>query len=223
MNLGAHIAVAWYLQQRRSGGADTGGPADGALLLGTALPDLAAMGRFRLSGRTEHPGVQAGIQLHYRTDEAFHRHRWFLDRQRSLVQDLTRLGLARGPARACGHAGIELLLDGALLADGPVVAATRSAFDTIPRIRPQLVELVDGSHRARWLSHLDRLAGRPPLRALDDPREVAERLHRILAGRPRLAFDQAQLPALVGALERQQAEVTAGSAEVVRDLVDQLA
>lgn len=222
MNIGAHIAVAEGRHRRRAGPGREAGPADPGELLGSALPDLASMARFRLRGGTDHEGVRAGIQLHHRTDDTFHRHPWFLQRQRALVDDLSRRGFGRGPALACGHAGIELLLDGVLLAHPPLAAASQRAFDAIPRLGPALAGLVDPAHQERWRTHLDRFAGRPPLGGLDDPDQVADRLYRILARRPRLAFERHQRPALAAALAQHRPEVAETGAQLVEDLVDQL-
>jgi hypothetical protein len=218
VNIGAHIAVAARLHRRIQGAA----PPDPGELLGAALPDLAAMGRFRLLGRTAHAGAARGIRLHHRSDAAFHGHPWFHQRQGDLRADLTHLGFDRGPAMACGHVGVELLLDGALMVAPAVADAVGTTFDLIPHVGPDLAPLVEPSRQSHWLSHLDRFAGRPPLNNLDDPEEVAHRLFRILSSRPRLAFPRHQVPQLVGALDRQRPAVVGSGSELVDDLVERL-
>ena len=223
MNISGHIAIAVGLAGRHDVNAVGGAGPDAAELLGVALPDVGAMGRFRLLGRTSHAGVSAGIRLHYRSDEAFHRHPWFRDHNRALTAELVDRGFGRGPAKACSHVGIELLLDGSLLRDPTVAAAYQSAFGLIPEVRPQLAELVEPAHQAGWLAHLDRLANRSAPTDLAQPPAVALRLLRILAGRPRLAFRPDQTNELTAALARHQPSIEATSASLAAELVDQLA
>jgi hypothetical protein len=218
MNIGSHIAVADRLHRRQL----NAGPADPGELLGSALPDVASMGRFRLLGRTPHRAVARGIGLHHRTDDLFHRHPWFQDHQRDLMANLGRAGFLRGPAMACAHVGVELLLDGVALAEPTVASAVSAAFDAIGGLQAALAPLVDPSQQPRWFSHLDRFAGQPPLLHLDDPEQVAARLFRILAARPRLAFPPALLPQLAAALDRRLPAVAAAGAALIEELVDQL-
>jgi hypothetical protein len=53
--------------------------------------------------------------------------------------------------------------------------------------------------RSRWLGFLRYRRRRPRLR-YDDPPWVAERLHDLLARRPRLRFSRAELPAVAKVL-----------------------
>jgi hypothetical protein len=213
VNAGGHIAVATAITARS--GIDAG-PGH---LLGSALPDLAAMGRFRLLGRAQSAGLAAGIRLHHRTDDEFHRHPWFRRRNRQLTAELTGAGLGRGPAMACSHVGIELLLDGQLLAHQPVDDARARALAEIAEHQSELVQLVKPVDRARWMGHLEAVASRGLPTDYDDPDAVAERLHRILAARPRLAMARQHVPPVAAALARYKPGIDA----TARALVDSVA
>ena len=216
MNAGGHIAVVALLAER------SGRKVDGAQLLGAALPDLAAMGRFRLVGKTDDEAVTRGIALHHRTDELFHRHAWFRDRNRSLTAMLSEAGLGRGPSMACSHVGIELLLDGELLKSEMVTAATTAAFDAIEERSGDLLALVEEPHRARWRMHLQRLSDHRLPIDYHDPQAVAARLHRILASRPRLRLPEHQVPVVARSLEGRKAAIDATAADLVDDLSEAL-
>src|SRR5262245_25639403 len=90
---------------------------DAHFVLGAMLPDWTAWVGARLV-RVDHPGLAAGIRFHHATDAAFHGGRRFAALVREAVDRLRAAGLERGPARGAAHVGIELLLDGALLAQG---------------------------------------------------------------------------------------------------------
>ena len=193
------------------------------LLLGSALPDLAAMGRFRILGTTADVNVAKGIFLHHRTDEAFHRHPWFTKRNRALIEQLQAAGVQRGPARACSHVGIELLLDGELLRHQPVAQAVTSAFAAIGPRRNNLADLVPAPHSERWLRHLDRLADHELPTDYHDPWAVAQRLQRILARRPRLALDQDLVATVAQALADHKPEIDATAESLVAELTAEIA
>lgn len=209
MNLGAHIVVA----HRTS-------PDARAFALGAALPDLASIGGFRLLGSTTNVQVSNGIAFHHRTDDAFHRHPWFTDLQRSLGESLHHAGLARGPVRAIAHVGPELLLDGALIADhGDTIDAT------LQSIRPglgSLIPLVRDEHRAPWERHLQRVAGWQPSGETHDADAVARRLHRILLRRPRLAFGQDSIDAVGELLGPVADHIDRTAAEFINEISAQL-
>lgn len=214
MNLGAHIAVA------AAAGRDEPGER-----LGSALPDVAGMGRFRLARASDGHGdcpLQAGIRLHHRTDDVFHGHRWFVARQAEVHDDLTTAGFSRGPALACAHVGVELLLDGVLLGDRPTAEVVHGAFAAIDDLRDPLGALVEPASEADWQAHLTRFTGGGAVDGLDDPVEVAHRLQRILARRPRLAFAPRQLPHLVDVLARRLPSVADGAHTLVADLANRL-
>jgi hypothetical protein len=217
VNAGGHIAVASEVV------ASSGRRPELGELLGSALPDLAAMGRFRLTGAARTPGLAAGIGLHHRTDEQFHRHPWFRQRNRQLTDELAAAGLDRGPAMACSHVGIELLLDGELLRHPAAGDASAAAFAEIASLTVDLVQLVGPADRRRWLTHLDAFARRRLPTDYGDPDAVAHRLHRILAARPRLALAERHITPVAAALARCKPGIDATAGAVVDDLARRLA
>lgn len=209
MNVFAHVAVA-----RAAVGPD----ADDGFLLGAALSDLASFGGFRLLGRSPDERIRAGMAFHHRTDDAFHQHPWFRQREVAARQALTERGLGRGPARACGHVGVELLLDGALH-DEPghrerFLRVVASAADRLPELAP----LVRPEHEDRWCDHLRLVSSSTSLPAHDRPDDVARRLHRICSRRPRLAFDEAGVPEVAAVLGALAPGIAATGTHLVAEL-----
>lgn len=102
-------------------------PAPG-VTLGAMLPDFQTMSGARVASCTD-AAITAGIELHHRTDAAFHRLPAFVGLTRELEERLARAGVARGPMRAVGHVGVELLLDGVLVADAAARAAYLAALE----------------------------------------------------------------------------------------------
>lgn len=214
MNFAGHVAVAEAL---------IGPVAAPSHLVGAALPDLAAMGRFRLRGRPADGELAAGIAVHHRTDEAFHRHRWFRHHSSAVSSRLEGDGLGRGAARACGHVGVELLLDGHLLGLLPDLSTSvRAAIEGAGRRAESLAPLVAEAQRTGWRDHLTRLAAWPVPDDYDEPAAVAARLQRILSRRPRLAFAPAQTPLVTRALADQHPALTEGAAPLLDDLLGEL-
>ncbi len=190
MNLGSHIAVAKHLH-----------PEHPRIWLGAALPDIAAIGRFRLLGSTDDEELQAGIALHHSTDDAFHRDPWFTSRQRRLTDSLGDAGLERGPTRAVAHVGPELLLDGALLQQSDLQDTVNLALEQINTTSAALEPLVQtDAGIGDWLDHLLKFTGGGMPTDYHDPKAVAARLHRILVHRKRLAFPTDQIDLVSQAL-----------------------
>ncbi len=206
MNITGHVAVAVRLA-----------PHAPRVWLGAALPDLGAMGRFRLMGHSDDPEVTAGIAIHHATDDAFHRHPTFTEAMARLRTDLAADGVGRGPARAVAHVGPELLIDGSLLADPGTAEAVEAAFAEIASLGSALASLVDGNPEA-WEHHLSRV----PLWDLPtdfaDPHAVADRLHRILSRRPRLAFDPEQIRSIGHRLAAEQPAIDKRVPDLINDL-----
>jgi len=225
LNLGAHIAVVDRAFPS-PGGADRArvdGDDRGATLLGSALPDLATIGRFRLLGSTDHTALADGIALHHLTDDVFHRHPWFTARNRELTAALTERGVARGPAMACSHVGIELLLDGRLTVEGQIRAAYDDAFAAVAPLRERLVPLVPTARQDEWSVFLHRLTGRSAPPDYVDPHAVATRLHHILARRPRLALPDHQIDLVAHELADRRASVAETALDLVADIAATIA
>ncbi len=83
-------------------------------VLGAMLPDLCAMAGLRCA-RSRDERVNAGIDFHMETDAVFHETRMFIEHNRRVCASLRELGVGRGPARACAHIGVEMLIDAVLV------------------------------------------------------------------------------------------------------------
>lgn len=99
MNFFGHAVVAGWADNRAGH------------LLGSMLPDFEAMVRVPLVGVCD-PDIQRGIDLHHRTDEVFHRAPIFVELCARALSELKGAGVRRGTARAVGHIGSEMFLDG---------------------------------------------------------------------------------------------------------------
>lgn len=206
MNIGGHIAVAMRLV-----------PDAPRVWLGAALPDLGAMGRFRLMGDSADPDVTSGIALHHATDDAFHRHPTFTEAMARLRADLAADGVGRGPARAAAHVGPELLIDGFLLADARLRNAIDDAFDEIQPLSHALATLVETDNEA-WIRHLSKVSAWGIPSDYSDPHAVAARLHRILSQRPRLKFGRAHVEAIGRRLAAEQPALDGAVPSLLDDL-----
>lgn len=188
------------------------------VLFGSALPDLASIGRFTLARRPADRWLALGVEAHHRTDDAFHHHPWFTDNSGELRAAVETLG--RGPARAIGHVGIELLLDGELIEQQPALRETTDGVLSLAD-NPLLMmdEVVAPEHRASWNHHLGRIAAWSLTPDHHQPSNVAERLYRVLSRRPRLAFGSQHLPDVTEALIRQRDAMGHGIDLMVSDVV----
>jgi hypothetical protein len=185
---------------------------DAEYLLGAVLPDLAPMAGVRLADRSELTGpLGDGVACHLRADAAFHAHPAFRAGSGALRRALTDRGVASGPARAVGHAGWELLLDGTLVATA-TEAAFRRALAGGERARAALGP-ADGD---RWRAFLDRGRAAAGLH-YDDPTWVADRLHAMLARRPRLALPDSQVAVVAEVLGTHAAAVRSVAGAVLAD------
>jgi hypothetical protein len=187
--------------------------------LGAMLPDF--IGMLGLGRPTiQDPVLATGVAFHHGTDEVFHELPGFHQLSRQAFAWLSQQSLPRGPARAVAHMGIEMLLDEEM-ADEPSARDAYRAALAVP-LAPLLAfatpldaERMAGLQRAL----LTRGAGqlRPPA-AL-----VAERICRSLAGRPRLAVDDAGQTLLARWVDVTRPLVTAEAPEVLATLRARLA
>lgn len=162
--------------------------------LGAMLPDFASMAGVRLR-EVYDPELAAGVALHHRTDDAFHSAPMFSALVQETVATLTARGVERGPARAVGHIGVELLIDGELLREPALGAAYLSALAALDDSRQALTASDDGA-LAALIARLTRY-GIPY--DYEQPEAVTARLNSILARRPRLALDE-PARAIVGSI-----------------------
>lgn len=184
MNFFGH---AWVAQRNEA----LRGVVRAEFVLGAMLPDFATM----LGTRPPQASLESlveGVAFHHRTDEAFHGAPSFLEFSRQATAYLDAHGLPRGCARAVAHVGVELLLDGAFATQAAANEAYLDALDS--GLRTHVARHIewptsDGGTRFEQLCLSLQRNGAPPVHT---PAElVAQRLRRILAGRPRLAMDDA--------------------------------
>jgi hypothetical protein len=169
--------------------------ADAAFVFGAMLPDLAAMAGLRVSG-VAHVTADAGRHFHYATDAAFHRAERFQTLCVAATHALRDAGLRRGPARAIGHVGVELLIDGWLAAEQGVPALYGEALALGPALAPAIAFRV-GRGAAPLVELCERIAtAKLSPDAWCEPERLAARLVRILARRPLLALEAHELPAV---------------------------
>ena len=179
-------------------------------VLGAVLPDLASMARVRLD-RSRLPGpVAAGVRVHTTADAAFHGLAAFVRGAAALRAELAAAGVAPGPARAVGHVGWELLLDGTLVgtpAEDAYRAAVAQGAAALDGVAPS-----DRGRFEAFLAHWDP----PPVLRYDDPAWVAQRVHAMLAGRDRLRFPPEQVPVVARVLRGHAPAVVAAAPEVLQ-------
>jgi hypothetical protein len=174
--------------------------------LGAALPDLQREAGVSLGdARQWSAPVRAGIKCHRDTDAVFHDLPVFRTQSAALTRSLLDVDVPRGAARAIGHAGWELLFDGALLADSALVDAYLTAM---------AVEVSDPAWDAALARRVQR--GAPTFYA--DPVSVAELLWRVLSRRRLLAFDRSHLAAVSSCLADAQPAIAASVDEVFASL-----
>jgi hypothetical protein len=190
-----------------------GGRDDSGYLLGAVLPDLTPMAGVKVVRTALPRAVADGVGCHVRTDEAFHAHPTFVAGSRAIRADLDARGVASGPARAVGHAGWELLLDGALLG-----TATEVAFRRAMAAGGDATAGMSAADASRWVAFVDRSRSAPAL-AFGDPRWVADRLFGMLARRPRLRLPAEQVPTVAEVLAGLVDEVRALAPDVLADTV----
>jgi hypothetical protein len=185
-------------------------------LLGSMLPDFEAMVRIPLIGVRD-ADMQRGIDLHHQTDEAFHHTPTFLAFCAHALDELTRAGVRRGTARAVGHIGSEMFLDGWLALEQDHVDDYLSALE------------VDVDGCLQWqddglaFSKLrDRLTLWGPPRDYSEPTFVFARLQDALKRRPALAVFDDQSARVAEFLPSLQQIVERDAPELLTELRDAL-
>lgn len=210
MNFFGHATVASW-----GGGAP-------ARALGAMLPDFENMCR----GRVVEVGdddLAAGIDLHHATDAAFHELPAFVALCGEVTRHLQQRGLARGPAVAGAHVGIELFLDGWLLDDGDAAALyTRAIRAGRADAAGAAIRWSDERAEARWWWLQARLEQDHLPRAYRDPDAVADRLVAILAHRPLLSPGRAGAELLRRELPAVQARVRERARAIMAALRERL-
>lgn len=145
------------------------------------LPDFQTMSGARVATCSD-AAISAGIDLHHRTDAAFHRLPAFVVLTREVEERLRDAGVSRGPMRAVGHVGVELLLDGVLLAD----AAGRAAYLAALEHPIDTMTWRDSGDDERFAFLHGRLREHGVPDDLARPESAAARVLRMIAHRPLL-------------------------------------
>ena len=180
------------------------------------LPDFEAMVRVPLVDVRD-PVIQRGIELHHRTDDAFHRTRAFLSLTAGALDALTHAGVRRGTARAVGHIGTEMFLDGCLCEEEPHVAHYLTALEVEAHgsLRWQ-----DGGGAYHRLHRRLKSWGAP--RDYSDTSFVLERLRDALRRRPALAIAEDEAHRVAACLPALQERVRREARELLDELRDAL-
>lgn len=190
--------------------------ADERHLLGSMLPDFEAMLGVPLVAVRD-PHLRRGIDLHHRTDDAFHRNPMFVEIGALALSALTGAGVRRGTARAVGHIGTEMFLDGWLAREQAHVDAYLAALGL------ELGERLDWEDAGRAFTTL-----RSRLRSWGAPRDYAEpgfvlaRLTDALRRRPALAVLDAESVRVAEFLPSLQERVEQGAPELLHQVQDAL-
>ena len=175
MNLVGHVAVALVPDAP---------PPSTEFLVGCMLPDLAAIARVRTTRPEGELG--AGVAFHHACDGAFHESEWFRATNRALRDALLDAGIESGPARACSHAGVEMLLDGRLVTDEEVDTHARVVLEAVSTGAHALAPLAPLQVRDVWVERLQMIGSSLDPARYQDARFVAERLQRMTSGRRRI-------------------------------------
>jgi hypothetical protein len=217
MNFFGHAALAasHFADEAQASGAQK----LATLCAGAMLPDF--IGMLRLSRPAVDDEVLArGVAFHHRTDQLFHDLPSFHRLSRRAFAWLSERQLPRGPARAVAHIGIEMLLDEIFARD----AAARDAYRAALQVSLGPLLTFPSATDAERLAALQKaLLGRAALEQTPAAELVAERIVRTLAGRPRLATDQAGQLLLGRWVTLTRPLVAAEAPEVLGTLRQQLA
>ena len=169
MNFFGHVVVASWADE------------DAAHLLGSMLPDFEAMTGVPLVEVWD-ADIQRGIDLHHRTDDAFHRANAFVMLCARALEGLLEAGVRRGTARAVAHIGTEMFLDGWLTREQTHVDHYLAA------LRVEVTGRLEWEDAGRAFSRLQRRLetwGAPC--DYEDPEFVSARLSDALRSRSTLA------------------------------------
>ena len=207
MNLVGHVAVALAPDEPAP-------PVE--FLVGCMLPDLAAIARVRLTRPAGTLGD--GVAFHHACDAAFHESEWFHTANRGLRDVLLDAGVGSGPARACSHAGVEMLLDGGLVAQQHVADHAQATLAAVDADAAALGALASDEVPAVWVARLHLIGSSLEPRRYSDARFVAERLQRMTAGRRRIELPLADVDRVADALVAFQPAIVAAAPDVVHSV-----
>jgi acyl carrier protein phosphodiesterase len=192
---------------------------DALKALGSMLPDFAAICGGTLANSPD-PRVQAGIDMHYACDKAFHDAPLFLEQCEIAANELQRAGVRRSTALAVSHVGIELMLDGMLCSD-PNLNTYRSALDAAVDEQPILRWYREPTRCSLADVYTELRASSIPL-AYQDTSFVASMLVRILASEPRLAVETRVERLVEGWVRDSYLDVMEFGPEIVSEVADRM-
>jgi hypothetical protein len=204
MNLVGHVAVALTPDR-----ADP--PSE--FLIGCMLPDLAAIVRVRMVRPDGDLGL--GVEFHHACDVVFHESAWFRETNRDVRDALLAAGVTTGAARACSHAGTEMLLDGALVTEPRVGACVQRTLDAVAADAESLASLAPAEARAVVARRLHLVGSSLDPRRYRDAGFVADRLHRMTAGRRRIEVQAHEVAAVATTLTGFEPAIHAAAPEIV--------
>ena len=185
-------------------------------VLGSMLPDFEAMAGAQLLGVRD-ADIRRGIELHHRTDEAFHRAPAFLALCARALDELTATGVRRGTARAVGHIGTEMFLDGWL------VQAKHHSDDYLSALALEVSDRLEWNDAGAGYSKLQgRLSRWGPPVDYGDPSFVMARLRDTLLRRPALEVLEAQSSQVSEYLPSLQKLVDERAPELLQEVEDAL-
>jgi hypothetical protein len=205
VNLVGHVAVALPHQPAARPSTE--------FLVGCMLPDLAAIARVRLTRPDGELG--RGVTFHHACDGAFHESEWFRRVNRELRDALLDAGVSTGAARACSHAGSEMLLDGALVTDPHVESCAQLTLAAVDERADALATLAPPESRAVLAERFRMIGSSLEPRRYADARFVAERLQRMTAGRRRIELDPRDVDAVTVVLDEFAPGIAGAAPDVV--------
>ena len=180
------------------------------------LPDFETMVRVPLI-EVRDPDIQRGIDLHHRTDKAFHRAPTFLALCAHALDQLAGAGVRRGTARAVGHVGSEMFLDGWLAREPSHVDDYLAALDLEV---DDLLGWQDDGHAFSKLHTRLTLWGAP--RDYAEPSFVLQRLTDALRLRPALAVLEDESARVAEFMPSLQQMVERAAPELLHEVQDAL-
>jgi hypothetical protein len=185
-------------------------------VLGSMLPDFETMVRVPLI-EVRDLDIQRGMNLHHLTDKAFHRAPAFLAFRERSLHELTCAGVRRGTARAVGHIGSEMFLDGWLVRDQAHIDGYLAALGLEV---DGLLGWQDDGHAFSKLHTRLMQWGAP--RDYAEPSFVLARLADALRLRPALAVLEDQAAQVAEFLPSLQRMVERDAPELLNELRDAL-
>jgi hypothetical protein len=122
MNYFGHAALSVWRAQAEGQEEPLG------FILGSMLPDLLPMTGSPGNLNFSCPQITRGMAFHLEVDALFHQTETFILLNRTALARLRELGVARGPARASAHMGVEMLIDAQLAEDKVVLEGYLNAL-----------------------------------------------------------------------------------------------